>query len=93
MVATPPTVAQIPKLTVVAEQTLSFQVIARSNIGKVLKYELSNAPSWISIDSQTGLITIEPSFSDLGNISFNIIVSDGDLSTTSQPRYLLQNTI
>ncbi|ODA26491.1 putative Ig domain-containing protein [Photobacterium damselae] len=89
IVATPPTVAQIPKLTVVAEQTLSFQVIARSNIGKVLKYELSNAPSWISIDSQTGLITIEPSFSDLGNISFNIIVSDGDLSTISQAKVLV----
>ncbi|UKA08716.1 putative Ig domain-containing protein [Photobacterium damselae subsp. damselae] len=80
-VETPPTIAQVPLLITSATKNISYQVIARSNTNHKLKYELKNNPSWITIDANTGLIKVDPAFSDIGNRTFDLVVNDGLQST------------
>ncbi|HIF9277602.1 TPA: putative Ig domain-containing protein [Photobacterium damselae] len=61
---------------------LSYQVIAFDKDGDILNYKLANCPSWLQINSKTGLISGTPSKNDLGTLNFNVIVSDGKISET-----------
>ncbi|PSV01381.1 hypothetical protein C0W80_10855 [Photobacterium leiognathi subsp. mandapamensis] len=81
-VDTAPTVAQVPMLTVVADNEKSYQVAAKSNTDRKLIFSLENNPSWVSINEETGLITLAPNFADTGNLTFTLIVSDSKLKTS-----------
>ncbi|PHZ60735.1 hypothetical protein CRG86_004885 [Photobacterium leiognathi] len=45
-------------------------------------FSLENNPSWVSINEETGLITLAPNFADTGNLTFTLIVSDSKLKTS-----------
>ncbi len=73
----PPVITSAPVISVNESQSYSYQVTATDADGDTLIYSLTQAPSWLSINAQTGLITgTAPVVST--NTQFNITVSVSD---------------
>lgn len=75
---TPPTLAKITNQAVNENSLYSYQVSASDSDGDTLTYSLVSAPSWISINPSTGLISgTSPSVSSDKNYQVEVGVSDG----------------
>jgi VCBS repeat-containing protein len=59
----------------------------------VLTYSLSGAPSFVSINAATGLVTIAPGALHSGTYSFTAIATDGSNATASTPISLTVNNV
>ena len=79
-----PTISGSPALNVVQGQNYSFAPILDDIEGSGLTVTASNLPSWLMLDSTTGVLsgvaTIPGSFSDIG-----LQVSDGELTASLAP--------
>lgn len=83
---TPPTLSPISNQQVNENTSYSYQSSASDSDGDTLTYSLPSAPSWLSINSSTGLITgTSPGVSSDTNYTIEVGVSDGvnPLVTTS----------
>ncbi|UKA05067.1 putative Ig domain-containing protein [Photobacterium damselae subsp. damselae] len=69
--------------TMTAGNSMNFTVKANDENQDPLTYSLQNAPSWLSINSQTGVITARPEITVSGDFSATLIASDGKLSATT----------
>ncbi|MGR5187855.1 M66 family metalloprotease, partial [Photobacterium damselae] len=69
--------------TMTAGNSMDFTVKANDENQDPLTYSLQNAPSWLSINSQTGVITARPEITVSGDFSATLIASDGKLSATT----------
>ncbi|KAB1508426.1 putative Ig domain-containing protein [Photobacterium damselae] len=69
--------------TMTAGNSMDFTVKANDENQDPLTYSLQNAPSWLSINSQTGVITARPEITVSGDFSAALIASDGKLSATT----------
>jgi hypothetical protein len=99
IVPSTPNVAPVITSTAVTQvnegASYSYQVIATDANGNPLTYSLSNAPTWLTINSATGLISgTAPSVSaNTTYISVEVTVSDGSLSSTQTFDLLVKNVI
>ncbi len=71
------TLAPIDPISTQAGDEYKVQVNARQNDGAPLKYQLQPELPWVTIDSATGLITITPNNSALGQQTLRVLVTDG----------------
>ena len=77
------TITSAPITQVNENTNYAYQVTATDADGNTLTYSLTQAPSWLSINSQTGLISgTAPLVSANSNFSIIISVSDGATSVT-----------
>ncbi|MHA6605449.1 ImpA family metalloprotease [Photobacterium damselae] len=85
-----PIIAPIASQIINAEEVFTYQVEAQDDDADTLSYTLQGAPSFISIDSSTGLITANPSNDDEGHYPFSVVVSDGLHSVSVSVDYSVQ---
>ena len=82
-VASPPTnhapvITSMPSMSVNEGAAYNYNVIATDADGNTLAYSLAVAPSWLSINSATGVISgTAPLVSANTNFLVNVVVSDG----------------
>jgi len=73
-----PIITSIPDTMIQVGENYNYQVVAGDADGDALAYSLTLAPAWLSINTETGLITGTPSLSDTGISRIEIEVSDGN---------------
>lgn len=79
----PPVITSSPVTTVNEESTYTYDVEATDADEDTLSYSLTQAPGWLSIDSNTGLISgTAPSVSSDTGYDVTVEVSDGTDSAT-----------
>jgi len=77
-----PTISGTPPATVVAGSEYSFQPSAFDADGDPLSFFVSGLPGWLSLDTETGLISGVPSSSEVGDWpGIRLSVSDGLLTS------------
>ena len=74
---TPPVLSGAPASSVVAGKAYSFQPTAVDPNGLRMVFTISNAPSWASFNSTTGLLSGTPATSNVGTYS-NIVITAND---------------
>jgi Putative Ig domain len=86
---TAPTISGSPSTTAKAGLAYSFAASANDPDGQVLKFSVTNQPTWASFDTATGALTGTPSDAQVGTSS-NIVVSvtDGQ-ATASLPAFAI----
>ncbi len=89
----PPIIAMIPTLDAVSGQTKSFQIEASDQDEDVLTYSLIEAPKWMSIDAQTGRLTLTPEKENAGSQTVKVRVSDGSLFQEAEMMILVSLTM
>lgn len=77
----PPAIAIVPTITVETDKTSAYRVRAHDANNDTLSFSLFNNPEWASIDATTGMITVSPKTWDSGTYTFDVIVSDGELTS------------
>ncbi len=83
----PPTISGTPPSSVAVGSTYRFQPTARDPNGDTLTYSIANRPSWATFSTTTGVLTGQPTLSNVGAFSNIVIrVSDGS-STVSLPAF------
>lgn len=81
----PPVITSSPITKINKEEVYSYQVIATDADGGDLTYSFITSPSWLSIDSFTGLVTgTAPKVDSDESYSIKIAVSDGIDYTTQE---------
>ncbi|MRR34370.1 hypothetical protein EG829_06655, partial [bacterium] len=81
---TAPVIASTPVTTATAGSAYTYDVNATDIDGDTLSYSLITAPSGMSINSSTGVISWTPTISQTGSNSVAVQVSDGNGGTDSQ---------
>jgi hypothetical protein len=82
----PPTISGSPGTNVLADQSYRFEAIATDRDGDRLTFSSSNLPSWLSLDTNTGVITGRPTMADIGSYAgITVVVSDGRQAATLGP--------
>ncbi|BCN24301.1 SslE/AcfD family lipoprotein zinc metalloprotease [Vibrio alfacsensis] len=76
----PPFVPSIPNLTVAPGQDFTFEISAEDD--QVLTYALEGNPEWITIDASTGVVSVDADASVVGDYTFMVVVSDGELQSS-----------
>ncbi len=79
-----PRIVSAPRIEAIAGQTYRYDVDATDADQDVLTYSLQSRTGGMSIDSETGMITWNPSPTQLGNLDVTILVSDGKGGTATQ---------
>ncbi|MCG9780353.1 SslE/AcfD family lipoprotein zinc metalloprotease [Photobacterium damselae] len=72
-----PSISDITLGTVIANKPFTYQVTAHDAENDPLTYSLVNAPSWLTINPSTGLMSGTPTDHDLEPVTFKVVVSDG----------------
>jgi len=82
---TPPSVVPLEPYTGAAGQLFSYQITA-SGLGDSVTYALVNAPSWLSVNPNTGLVTGTPPTSGSFSFGFTITscVTNTECATTDE---------
>ncbi|RJX75263.1 cadherin repeat domain-containing protein [Vibrio sinensis] len=85
-----PEVTPIGLITIEDYGHIDYQVVADDPNGLVMTFSIENAPSWVTIDTNTGLISLAPTGDvKLGLHSFNVKVANENLSTTVLAQVML----
>jgi VCBS repeat-containing protein len=84
-----PTLGTIANQALVVGQTFSVQAVGGDQDNDKLTYTISNNPTWVHIDQDTGLITSDPAVE--GTWTVTVTVSDGYGGTASQNFVLTVN--
>ncbi len=82
-----PSISGIPPTSVLQDQRYDFTPTAADiDVGDVLRFSISNKPSFLSFDVATGRLTGEPRNQDVGTYA-NIVISvtDGSITTALAP--------
>ncbi len=82
---TPPVVSPISNQTVTAGQSISVTATATGPPGDTFHFNLSNPPSWATIVSTTGVITLAPPINVSGQFSITVTATDNVTSENSNP--------
>lgn len=78
-----------PVLTPIADQTMTagkaidLQVIATDDDQDPLTYTVVNAPTWLNINSKTGVITVAPELDVTGDFIITVTATDSKLSSST----------
>lgn len=78
-----------PVLTPIADQTMTagkaidLQVIATDDDQDPLIYTVVNAPTWLNINSKTGVITVAPELDVTGDFIITVTATDSKLSSST----------
>jgi hypothetical protein len=72
----PPVIAPIQSVSVSSGQSVSVGVQVTDPIGDPVLFSLANAPSWITIDPNSGTITASPPISFGGSVSVTVLATD-----------------
>ena len=80
----PPTISSNPTGPAVVGLPYQYQVVASDPNGSVLSYSLTTAPSGMSIDPQSGLLTWTPQAGDVGSQHVVIAVDDALVAGVTQ---------
>lgn len=89
-----PVINSQPVTEINEEASYSYQVAAVDTDGDTLSYTLTQKPSWISINSQTGLISgTSPSVTQDENFVVTLYVSDGKDSVQQTYNLLVKNVV
>ena len=72
----PPQIGSIPPANLSSGQTQTVDLPVNDLIGDPIRFSLDNAPSWISIDPNSGAITVSPSISVGGSVSVTVLATD-----------------
>jgi len=82
---TAPVINSSPVLYATENQTYSYQVIATDpDLNDTITYSLVTAPTFLSIDTNTGLITGTPLQADIGSYTVTVRVTDNNGAYTDQ---------
>ncbi|MEX0921115.1 MAG: putative Ig domain-containing protein [Candidatus Pacearchaeota archaeon] len=74
-----PEITSNPLTEINESEFYEYQIIAEDEDGDVLTYSLTENPSWLSIDSETGLISgTAPEVEENTEFSVRVMVSDGE---------------
>ena len=73
----PPEIISLPQIEALIGRTYQYDVDAIDSDSDVLSYSLTVAPAGMEIDSETGLISWEPTEADIGNFDVAVQVADG----------------
>jgi len=85
-----PTISGSAPATVVADQVYNFQPLAADADGDILRYAISNRPSWATFSTATGQLGGTPRTGNVGTYS-NIVISVSDGTVTrSLPAFAIQ---
>ena len=85
--------SQVPPLAQVA-QSYDFQFSGdtfTSGANTPLRYSLEGAPGWLSLDSPSRTFSGTPALQDVGDVSFQIIASDGESSVAMPITLVVSN--
>ena len=77
-----PVIAGTPVTTIAEDTAYSFTATATDDDGDTLVFSITGAPSWLNINSATGVISGTPTNSDVGTTS-NLVVTVTDPSNAS----------
>jgi hypothetical protein len=89
-----PVITSSPVTQVNEKQAYFYQVTASDADGDNLIYSLTQNPSWLSINSQTGLLSgTSPEVSSDYSYAITIMVSDGKDSATQSYSLLVKNVL
>ncbi|MBT8387708.1 MAG: T9SS type A sorting domain-containing protein, partial [Ignavibacteria bacterium] len=80
----PPVITSLPDTNAYVDSLYQYQVIAEDNNGDTLTYNLNAAPSWLNIDTTSGLIQGIPTASSAGDTVVTVMVDDGHGRTDTQ---------
>ena len=84
-----PIIISSPVTTAIEDEEYNYQVEAQDpNPGDILSYSLTQAPSFLTINENTGIITGSPTNDDVGDHNVTVTVTDLSDSTDIQP-YIL----
>ena len=90
----PPTLSPISNQSINESSDYSYQVFATDSDGDSLTYSFIQAPSWLSIDSLTGLITgTAPNVTDNTNFAIEVVVSDGKVNVSQSYILTVKNIL
>ena len=90
----PPEIISVPITEVDENKFYSYQVVAADSDNDVLTYSLLVAPEWLSINSDSGLITgTAPEVNADTDFGVNVVVSDGKCGFATQFYVLSVNNI
>lgn len=87
---TSPTISGSPQTSAVAGSAYRFAPRASDADGDVLTFQITNAPSWATFDTSSGVLAGTPSNSDVGTYSNIVIrVTDGE-ATVALPAFSIR---
>jgi RHS repeat-associated protein len=72
----PPVTASTPSIDAVVGQSYVYTMVANDPEGGTLTYAVRSAPSGLSIDPNTGIVTWTPSASDIGTVAIVLTTTD-----------------
>ena len=78
----PPKVTGTPNTVADVSIPYTFQPMATDDDGDVVRYSISNRPSWTTFSTTTGILKGTPTTSNVGDYS-NIVISASDGKTTT----------
>jgi hypothetical protein len=79
-----PLILSTPKRIAIIDSQYTYQVEATDPDGDILQYRLLNAPFWLNIENNTGLIYGTPTHNEMGKHSVSLIVEDDKGGTVYQ---------
>lgn len=77
----PPSISVIPTISVETDKVATYRVRADDPNQDAITFSLINHPEWASIDAETGVITVSPKTWDSGTYAFDVVASDGELTS------------
>lgn len=86
----PPSIQIIPSLSVDTDATLNYRIKADDPNDDALVFSLINNPDWVTIDSESGMLTASPSIWDDGTYHFDVLVSDGELESQREATLMVK---
>jgi hypothetical protein len=63
---------------------LTDTLSASADIGETVTFSLDGAPDFVTIDADTGVLTVAPGDTDAGSYTFNVVADDGTDTSTAQ---------
>jgi RHS repeat-associated protein len=80
----PPQFTSAPVTTAAPNAAYSYTAVASSPVGNSLTYSLSQQPSGMSINAQSGVVAWTPASSQLGGNAVTVVANDGHGGTATQ---------
>ena len=87
-----PTVSMIPAQSVLAGDTVGFVILGVDPDGDALTYSATNPPAGANLGAMDGRFTWTPSRTDEGNVTVEVVASDGDLSASTMVSIEVRST-
>ncbi len=83
----------LPATTILSVEKVIFTFKAVDPDGDMVRYGLLNPPENATINSVTGQFTFSPETEQIGNFTFLITASDGELTSLAEARVIVKETL